>query len=321
MTAPSSGMKLFGAGALLCAALFWGGAFAAQSMASDHIGSFGFIAGKSIVASLFLGALIAGRFLATKLTHKANSKTEPSLKRDYRILIIGGIICGVALFVADNFQQAGISAYPPEAAASGRSGFITATYVVMVAIFAFFAGKKIHPLVVCSLVVCLLGMYMLCVRGGLSGIYLGDVLVLASALFYAIHIVAVGRFSLLDALWLSLIQFITNATMSLICAIVIEHITPASFLPALLPIVYVGIFSTGLGYTLQTVGQKYVDAAPAAIIMSLESVFAALSGWVVLGEVLSSVELVGCALVFAAVIMAQCPEFMKPRPKPRRNSD
>ena len=179
-------------------------------------------------------------------------------KRDYRIIIIGGIICGLALFVADNFQQAlGIElAYPPEAAASGRSGFITATYVVMVAIFVFFAGRKIHPLVVCSIVVCLGGMYLLCVRGGLSGIYIGDLLVLASALFYAVHIMAVGRFSLLDALWLSLIQFITNATMSLICAIAIEHISLASFLPAFLPIVYVGIFSTGLGYTLQTVGQK-----------------------------------------------------------------
>lgn len=317
MSAVFSGMKLVGAGALLCAALFWGGAFAAQSMASEYIGSFGFIAGKSIVASLFLAVLIAGRFFTRKLT-KGSSKALSMPKRDYRIIIIGGIICGLALFVADNFQQAGITAYPPEAAASGRSGFITATYVVMVAIFVFFAGRKIHPLVVCSIVVCLGGMYLLCVRGGLSGIYIGDLLVLASALFYAVHIMAVGRFSLLDALWLSLIQFITNATMSLICAIAIEHISLASFLPAFLPIVYVGIFSTGLGYTLQTVGQKYVDAAPAAIIMSLESVFAALSGWVVLGEVLSPVEIIGCALVFVAVIMAQCPELLKPRPKQKK---
>ena len=319
MTPSSQGMKFVGIGALLCAALFWGGAFAAQSMGADYIGPFGFIAGKCIVASAFLGALIAGRYFAQKIKFKVDKNATPSLpKRDFRLLIVGGIICGLALFVADNFQQAGITAYPLEAAASGRSGFITATYVVMVAIFAFFMGKKIHPLVVVSIVVCLLGMYMLCVRGGLSGIYVGDVLVLAGALFYALHIVAVGRFSLLDALWLSLIQFITNAFASLICAIVFEHITLESFLPALLPIVYVGIFSTGLGYTLQTVGQKYVDAAPAAIIMSLESVFAALSGWIVLGELLSSIELVGCVLVFIAVIMAQCPEFMKPRPRIRK---
>ena len=224
-------------------------------------------------------------------------------------------MCGLVLFVADNCQQAGISSYPPEAAASGRAGFLTATYVVMVALLARFMGRKLHPAVVAAVLVCLAGMYLLCVPldEGFSGVYLGDVIMLVGALFYSFHILAVGRFALEDALWLSCAQFLTSALLSALCAGAVEGATPIDALPAILPILYVGIFSTGLGYTLQNIGQRSVDEAPAAILMSLESVFAALGGWMLLGERLTGVELAGCALVFVAVLLAQLPLFKRAR--------
>lgn len=325
------GSKTGGAIALFGAALVWGVAFAAQTSASEHVGSFSFIAGKSSVACLFLALLIAGRYVIGRVRGtvvapalSSRGAGEPPQTRlrsflaSHSSVILGGIACGVVLFAADNCQQFGITVYPPEAAASGRAGFLTATYVVIVALFARFSGKRLHPAVIVAVVVCLAGMYLLCVPGDFSGIYLGDAVMLAGALFYAAHIVVVGKCSAQDALWLSCVQFATSALISAVCAVVIEHAAPADLLPAIVPILYVGIFSTGLGYTLQTLGQKSVDAAPAAIIMSLESVFAALSGWVLLGEQMGQTEVLGCALVFAAVILAQLPEFLVRSPSKGR---
>lgn len=339
-----SGAKFTGALALLVAAFVWGMSFPAQSAASEVVGPFTFIAGKSSVACLFALGMIAVR-RATRRGGSRRSATSPSepssasfsadtsatgnaysrtgagrsasagFLSTHRRLIIGGIICGIVLFAADNCQQAGISSYPPEAAASGRAGFLTAVYVVIVALLARFMGCKLHPAVVAAVFVCLAGMYLLCVPlgQGFSGVYLGDVIMLVGALFYSLHILAVGRFALEDALWLSAIQFCTSAALSSGCAFVVEGATPIDALPALLPILYVGIFSTGLGYTLQNIGQRTVDEAPAAILMSLESVFAALGGWALLGESMSGAELAGCALVFAAVLLAQLPQFKRAR--------
>lgn len=339
-----SGAKFTGALALLVAAFVWGMSFPAQSAASEVVGPFTFIAGKSSVACLFALGMIAVR-RATRRGGSRRSATSPSepssasfsadtsatgnaysrtgagrsasagFLSTHRRLVIGGIICGIVLFAADNCQQAGISSYPPEAAASGRAGFLTAVYVVIVALLARFMGRKLHPAVVAAVFVCLAGMYLLCVPldQGFSGVYLGDVIMLVGALFYSLHILAVGRFALEDALWLSAIQFCTSAALSSGCAFAVEGATPIDALPALLPILYVGIFSTGLGYTLQNIGQRTVDEAPAAILMSLESVFAALGGWALLGESMSGAELAGCALVFAAVLLAQLPQFKRAR--------
>lgn len=314
--ADSNNTQTKGVAALLGAALLWGVAFAAQSSASDIVGPFTFIAGKSSVACMFLLGLIGVRHLRMKALVQSAVRppeTPEAAARRRRIAAIGGVVCGLALFAADNCQQWGISAYPPDAAASGRAGFLTATYVVMVAIASLLGGKKIHPAVIVSAVVCLSGMYLLCVPENTGGIYIGDVVMLVGAVFYTVHIFTIGRFATTDALWLSCVQFLTSATLSMICAVIAEGATLASFAPALLPILYVGVFSTGLGYTLQAIGQKNVDAAPAAVIMSLESVFAAIAGAVLLGERLSSIEIVGCALVFAAVILAQWPELRRAR--------
>ena len=331
--------KFTGALCLFAAALVWGMSFPAQTAASEVVGPFTFIAGKSSVACLFMLVLIALRKVTRRRPSDGSMEGAPAepdalgaaarghaaegcaahparaFLASHRRVLVGGILCGLVLFVADNCQQAGISAYPPDAAASGRAGFLTATYVVIVALLSRFMGRKLHPAVIVAVLVCLAGMYLLCVPAdaGFSGIYLGDAIMLAGALFYAFHIVAVGRFALEDALWLSCAQFFTSAALSSVCALALEGATPLDALPAVLPILYVGIFSTGLGYTLQNIGQRTVAEAPAAILMSLESVFAALGGWVLLDERLSGAELFGCALVFAAVLLAQLPQLVKSR--------
>lgn len=331
--------KFTGALCLFAAALVWGMSFPAQTAASEVVGPFTFIAGKSSVACLFMLVLIALRKVTRRRPSDGSMEGTPAepdalgaaarghaaegcaahparaFLASHRRVLVGGILCGLVLFVADNCQQAGISAYPPDAAASGRAGFLTATYVVIVALLSRFMGRKLHPAVIVAVLVCLAGMYLLCVPAdaGFSGIYLGDAIMLAGALFYAFHIVAVGRFALEDALWLSCAQFFTSAALSSVCALALEGATPLDALPAVLPILYVGIFSTGLGYTLQNIGQRTVAEAPAAILMSLESVFAALGGWVLLDERLSGAELSGCALVFAAVLLAQLPQLVKSR--------
>ena len=294
-----------GALILLVAALIWGMAFVAQSSAADSIGPFTFNALRSFVGALFLLAFLAVRTASSK---KAEPSPEPTTGKR---LWLGGGLCGVALFVAVNFQQLGLTVYPDGIASSGRAGFITATYVVMVALCSCFFGKKLHPLVLISTVGCLAGMYFLCLSGGFSGIYLGDLFLLLCAVCFAAHIMIVDRFSSLDCIRLSCIQFLTCGVLSGVAMLLFEQPDLHAILAAWLPILYTGIFSSGVAYTLQMIGQKYAEPAVASIVMSLESVFSALAGWVLLHEVLSPRELLGCALVFAAVILAQVPEFLK----------
>ena len=163
--------------------------------------------------------------------------------------------------------------------------------------------------------VCIVGMYLLCLSGGIDGVYAGDLICLAGAVFYTVHLFIIDRFAKCDPVKLTMLQFITSAVISGIAAAVFEHPAPEVFLGALGPLLYVGVISSGMGYTLQTAGQRYADPAVAAIVMSLESVFAAAGGWLLLGEVLGGRELLGCALMFAAVLLAQVLELAKSRAK------
>lgn len=290
---------------LFLAALIWGMAFVAQSSAADSIGAFTFNATRSLLAAVFLSAVIGIRTLISKSSEKPEKKEAPGSP------LLGGTLCGSLLFLAVNLQQFGITAYPGNTAASGRAGFLTATYVIMVALFSCFTGKKLRPVVLLATVGCVVGMYMLCLSGGLSGIYLGDALVLFGAVGFAGYILTVDHFSKLDSLKISCIQFFVCGTLSLIAMFIFERPNVHMMLAACLPILYAGIFSSGVGYTLQMIGQKYAEPAVASIVMSLESVFAALAGWVILNERLNSNELIGCGLVFISVILAQIPDFIK----------
>lgn len=290
---------------LLLSALVWGMAFVAQSSAANTIGSFTFNATRSLLASVFLAVIVGIRKMVRK------TSAEQSKEVTHKDTLFGGTMCGIMLFLAVNLQQFGIAAYPEEAAASGRAGFLTATYIIMIAVFSLFTGKKLSLTVLLSSLCCLLGMYLLCLSGGISNIYLGDLLVLASAVSFAFHILTVDRFSNLDSIKVSGIQFFVCGMLSLIAMFIFEKPNIDMLIAAWLPILYAGIFSSGIGYTFQIIGQKYAEPTVASIAMSLESVFAALAGWVILNERLNSNELIGCVLVFASVILAQVPDFTK----------
>ena len=300
-------MKSKGPVLLLCTAVLWGMAFVAQTTAAESVGSFTFNASRNFVGAAFLSLVIAAR--------KRMGQDRPAGSGTYskRTLLVAGLACGVMLCLAANFQQAGIAAYPPGSAASGRSGFVTATYMVMVAVMGVGLGKKLHPAVFAAVGVALLGMYMLCVPAGFGSIYLGDWLVLASALGYALHILVIDHYGMVDGVRLSRMQLLSAGTISLVCALVFEHPHPAQLVAALTSILYAGICSDGIAYTLQIVGQQTTDPTVASIIMSLESVFAALGGWLILNESLSPIELAGCALVFVAVLLAQAPDMLETR--------
>ena len=304
-------MKAKGPILLLITAILWGFAFVAQTTASSDIGPFTFNASRNIIGAVFLTGVIAMR---KRLGHDE----APQLGSDgnasgytRKALVIAGVTCGIVLFAASYLQQAGITAYPAGAAASGRSGFVTATYMIMVALMGVVVGKKTQPIVFFAVAVSMLGMYLLCVPNGLGSIYVGDWLVLASALGYALHIIVIDRFTRIDGVRLSRVQLMTSAAIALVCALAFEHPDPAAIAAALVPILYAGICSDGIAYTFQIIAQKTTDPTVASILMSLESVFAAIGGWLILSESLSAVELLGCALVFAAVMLAQVPQFVE----------
>lgn len=304
-------MKAKGPILLLITAILWGFAFVAQTTASSDIGPFTFNASRNIIGAVFLTGVIAMR---KRLGHDE----APQLGSDgnasgytRKALVIAGVTCGVVLFAASYLQQAGITAYPAGAAASGRSGLVTATYMIMVALMGVVVGKKTQPIVFVAVAVSMLGMYLLCVPNGLGSIYVGDWLVLASAFGYALHIIVIDRFTRIDGVRLSRVQLMTSAAIALVCALAFEHPDPAAIAAALVPILYAGICSDGIAYTFQIIAQKTTDPTVASILMSLESVFAAIGGWLILSESLSAVELLGCALVFAAVMLAQVPQFVE----------
>lgn len=297
---------------LLLAAFFWGTTFVAQSSATDNIQTFTFNAARSFVGSAFLGILILIREKSHKKSEDRDCSDDGLIpqKCTGSNIILGGVLCGLVLFAAMNFQQSGIAAYPDGAASSGRSGFLTATYVVMVAICARFLGKKLHKAVYAAVLVCIAGMYLLCMSGGVGEIYFGDVLGLICAVFFTAHIMVVDYFSRCDSVKLSCLQFLTSGILSAIAMLIFEQPDIHMVIKAAVPILYAGILSSGIAYTLQMEGQKYAEPSVAAVIMSLESVFAMLGGWIILNERLSARELAGCALVFAAVILAQFPQTL-----------
>lgn len=292
---------------MLLATMIWGVAFVAQTAASDAIGSFTFNAARSWIAAILLCAVVLTK---EKITVKrAAEEKRKSLKEERKNTVkkslVAGVWCGIALFAAVNFQQFGMEKYPEGVSSSGRAGFLTATYVVIVAAYTAIRRKKIHPLTALSCVGCLAGMYLLCMSGGISAIYLGDVLELLGAVSFAVQILLVDKYTSFDGVALSCAQFTATALLSTLCAAFFETVRFSDLLSAWLPVLYTGVLSSCVGYTFQILGQKSVKPAVACVLMSLESVFAALAGWIILKETLSAAELIGCALVFVSVVLSQ----------------
>lgn len=287
---------------LLVAALIWGSTFVAQTTASDTVEPFTFLFSRSFIGFLFL---IPVTLISDFQSNKKLSAGEQSKSfMTSRLAVIAGVLCGVVLTVASYCQQKGITLMTDNA--SGKAGFITALYIVFTPIFGILLKKRIPKIIAVCVPVAILGFYLLCIKTGFV-IEFGDVLTLMSAFFFTFHILFVDYFMEKGAspIKTSCIQFFVVGIISLILAFIFEKPDLSIIWNAKLEIMYAGFLSSGVAYTLQIMAQKDADPTSATLIMSLESVFAALSGWLVLGESLSPKELIGCFFVFIAVILAQ----------------
>lgn len=282
--------------ALLGATVIWGSAFIAQSVGMDKIGPFTFQAVRCFLAVVFL-------FPASALFSKGKpfwkSWADPVLWRS-------GIICGLALFAASSLQQIGL-VYTD----AGKAGFLTAMYIVFVPFLGLFVGQKPGRNALLSLIPAIVGLYLLSCTS-VSGINKGDVLLLLCAAAFSVQILLIDRHCAgLDGLKLNCIQALVVAVLSVPWALLTETVDASLIASCWLPLGYAGVLSMGVAYTLQIVGQKRVTPSAAALLMSLESVFAALFGWLLLHETMTRAEVLGCALVFAAVVISQLPEKKK----------
>ena len=302
--------------ALLCfAALLWGLAFVVQNRAADKIPPLTFNSLRSFIGAIFIFGLMAALRIVNK--HKGKNPDEFAVipkSINKKTFIIGSLLCGLALAVSTNFQQFGIAAYPQGVPTEARSGFLTALYVIIVPILSIFVKKKVSVIVWCSALVAIIGFYMLCLFEGVSGFYLADIYVLGCTFSFSLHIIFIDKYcDTIGAVRLSAFQFFIAGVLSGILALIFEasSISISNIVSVIPEILYMGIVSSGIAYTLQVVGQKYAEPAIASLSMSLESVFAALGGWIITGNILKTNEIIGCLLVFAAIVLAQTPEFFK----------
>lgn len=286
-----------GSAALIAAAFVWGMAFSAQSNAMRYVEPFTFVFLRSIITSAVL--LLAMPLFNRLSAHGGDSAVNPPFKAH----IVPGILCGVFLVLATILQQVGLVYTTP-----AKSGFVTALYIVIVPIMGIFMGRRVRGAVWLGLALSLTGMFLLCVTDDLS-INIGDLFTLGSAFMFSCQILMVGRYAAgMNAVKLSAMQFATCAVVAGVAAFLFETPRVEGMLSCWTSILYVAVFSGALGYTLQMVGQKYADPTLASLLMCLESVFAAIGGWLLLGQSLSARELLGCALMLSASVIAQLPE-------------
>ncbi len=294
---------------LLLAALFWGTTFVAQSIAMETLQPFTYNAARFLLGTVIVlpAAILTGRTDRRSVNFRGDAGGSaaaglPDSAARRRLLLSGGIICGTCLFIAGGFQQVGI-VYTT----AGKSGFITALYIVMVPILGLFLRRRCSPLILLSIALAVFGLYLLCIREGFS-VNRGDVITLGSAITFAFHILSVDHYSpRVNGFQLSCLQFLTAGLLSLIPAFLTETPDITAILRCWMPIAYAGILSCGVAYTLQILGQRDLNPSVAALIMSLESCISAIAGWIVLGDALSPREISGCVLMFIAIILAQLP--------------
>lgn len=310
---------------LLLTALIWGVAFVAQSVSMDYIEPLTFICLRSLIGGIVLLPCI---WVFDHLDGKkrdvdkeergmdadrsgsgstpAATKTAGKTYRWWtdRKLLLGGVVCGLFLFAANCFQQTGI-----QYTTVGKAGFITSFYIIIVPLMGIFLKRYCGILTWVAVVIALAGLYFLCMNEELQ-LQTGDFLILISAFLFAGQIMAIDYFNtFLDGVKMSCIQFFTGAVLGCIGMLLFENPQLSLIFDAAVPVLYTGVMSTGVAYTLQIIGQKGMNPTMAALILSLESVFSALSGFVILRQVLSGRELLGCVLMFAAIILAQLPDF------------
>ena len=305
---------------LFLTAMIWGAAFVAQSVSMDYIGPFTFICLRSVIGGLFLIPVIivldgirkknqnesANVVSSENTLYNIETEEKQRLSWKNKQLIEGGIVCGIFLFFANCFQQTGI-----QYTTVGKAGFITTFYIIIVPLIGLFFKKYCGILTWIGVVVALAGLYFLCITQKLT-IQRGDALILCCSVLYAGQILAIDHYNpFVDGVKMSCIQFLTGGILGAVFMFLFENPSIAMILSAAGPILYTGIMSTGVGYTLQIVGQKGLNPTVAALILSLESVFSALSGYVFLHQVLTTRELIGCVFMFIAIVLAQLPDIRR----------
>ncbi len=286
---------------LLVASFFWGTTFVAQSLGAEYVGAGTYLALRTYIGIIFLLPFALYRDKKDiKNSGLVPQELQDKRSRERHAFIKGGMLAGLFIFLASFAQQYGI-AYTSVA----KAGFLTTLYVVFVPIISLLFGRRFDNKLWISITLSVIGMYLLCMKGSFY-LEIGDALMILSALGFSIQILAVSRFSKrIDPVKLTLAQFIIEALLATIVMLVIEKPDLSSIHNALPAILYAGIFSSGIAYTLQSLGQKNLNPAIASIAMCLESVFGTLSGWIVLGQKLSLREAVGCILMFVAIVLTQ----------------
>ncbi len=282
---------------LLITAIIWGVAFVAQDVGMDYWSPFAFNGIRSVIGSLVLLPFI---FIRDK------KRGETAKKWSDKTLITGGVLCGIALCIATNFQQFGISMSDESA---GKAGFITAFYIVLVPIFGIFIKKKCPIPAWIAAIVAVFGLYMLCIpEGEAFRLEAADLLVFVCALVFAVQILLVDHYSpRVDGVKLACIEFATTGVISLVCGLVTNSIKCSIMPQAWIAILYAGVLSSGVAYTLQIVAQKDLNPTVASLIMSLEACVSVIAAWIYPGDALNTRQIIGCVVMFAAIILAQIP--------------
>ena len=284
---------------LLLAALIWGVAFVAQSDAMNYVGAFTFNGARFVLGALALAPL--AWYKQKKLTRQERADGR-------RPLLTGALWCGLTLGIASGLQQHGLIE-----TSAGKAGFLTALYVVLVPLIGLLFKRKVPFTVWIGAVIAVAGMYLLCIDEKLT-LNRGDALILMCALVFAVQMVLVDHYApKVDGITLACLEFAVAGVGNMIPALIVEHNHIPSLMAAWLPLLYTGLLSSGVAYTLQILGQRHANAAVASLILSLESVFAALSGWLFLHETLLPREAIGSVLMLAAVILAQIPISVRRR--------
>ena len=279
---------------LFITSIIWGLAFVAQAQGMEHIGPFTFTASRSLVAIIFL--------YLTYIFFNKTSKSYREQKFDMKRTIRGGVLCGLVFTFGINFQQIGL-VYTT----AGKASFLTALYIVFIPIIGLFYGKKINKKLQLCIVFAMIGTYLMSVKGSLS-MNIGDLITIFGSIVFAIHILMLSEFSKdTNAVLVSLIQFAVCGFFSLIAALIFEGIDMTAILKSYLAILYVGILSSGVGFTIQLMALKELDPVVASMISSLESVFGAVFGWLILSQSMSEREIIGGIIIFVATLIAQLP--------------
>lgn len=285
----------------LLAAFIWGTAFVAQSMGADHVPPFAFNAARGIVAVVVLSIILAVWTAIKKRT--AADATEQKPRGGMGTLLLGGLCCGTVLCIATNLQQAGLGETD-----AGKASFITALYIVLVPVLGLFLRRRASAATAVSVAIAVAGLYLLCVSESFS-IGGSDIYVIICAVCFAVHILVIDRFApLVDGIALSLAQFVVMTVESAILSAIFESPSIEGLMAATGQILYVGVLSSGVAYTLQILAQKDSDPTVVSLLLSLESFFGALAGAVVLREIMTVREYLGCLLMLTAVMLSQLPQ-------------